>query len=103
RERDPTYGGDSELKVLDFDEADQLAAPQEPTGKPQTRGELRIPGGDIARELSLLPEVARVALFGSVVEPTIFSPDEARQCTDVDLAVWLTDLSRLSALRSARG
>jgi hypothetical protein len=100
RERDPTYGGDSEFEVLRFDEPDELAAPQEAPGKGPDREELRIAGVYVARDLSLLPEVVRVVLFGSAVD---FSSDKAKQRIGVDLAVWLTDLGRLKALQNARG
>lgn len=94
-ETDPTYGGDSEFNFFPYETRDDLSASLEPAGR--SREELRIAGTYVAREFSLLPEVVRVVLFGSVAEPGV------NQCRDVDLAVWLTDLSRLKALQNARG
>lgn len=66
-----------------------------------------------ARELSTLPQVKRVVLFGSVANPLdediprfkrfrrwrIALPHE---CKDVDLAVWLDDFSELRAVQKAK-
>jgi len=67
----------------------------------------------LGEELALLPEVVRVALFGSVAQPlkkeiprfTKFRRNRIavwHECNDVDLAVWTTDLSRLKDLQRAR-
>ena len=47
----------------------------------------------MAREFSLLPEVACVGLFGSAAERAGLGesgPAIEGECRDVDLAVWLT-------------
>jgi hypothetical protein len=75
---------------------------------------LRAAAEYVARELALLPEVVRVAVFGSATQPlkkeiprfTKFRRDRVsvwRECNDVDLAVWTTDLSLLKDLQKARG
>ena len=68
----------------------------------------------VARELALLPEVVRVAVFGSVARPlkkeiprfTKFRRNRVpmwHECNDVDLAVWTTGLSHLKNMQRARG
>ena len=68
----------------------------------------------VAREFALLPEVVRVSVFGSVAEPLRkeiprfhkFRRNRVpvwHECNDVDLAVWMTDLTGLKALQRARG
>lgn len=67
----------------------------------------------VARELSALPQVRRVVLFGSVANPLreeiprfkrfrrwrVALPHE---CANVDLAVWLDDFSELRAVQKAK-
>lgn len=103
RARDTTHSGDHEISAVDIDEPDDSAPWLEGGEKRYSREELRLAGTYVARELSLLPEVVRVVLFGLVVKSTVFSSDETKRCKDVDLAVWLTDLSRLKALQNAKG
>jgi len=68
----------------------------------------------VARELAQFPWVAKVALFGSVAtqlkkEVPRFSKFRRNrvaiwhECNDVDLAVWVTDLSHLKEMQRARG
>ena len=76
--------------------------------------DLRTAAEYVAREFAGLPEVARVGLFGSVAEPlrkeiprfSKFRRNRVpvwHECADVDLAVWMTDLSNLKAMQKARG
>jgi hypothetical protein len=66
----------------------------------------------VAAEMALLPEVEKVVLFGSVAAPLRKEVPRFRrlrraheqiwhECSDVDLAVWLSDLTRLKALKKA--
>jgi hypothetical protein len=75
---------------------------------------LRAAAEYVARELALLPEVERVAVFGSVTQslkkeiPRFAKFRRNRipvwhECNDVDLAVWTTDLTRLKNMQRARG
>lgn len=75
---------------------------------------LRAAAEYVARDLALLPEVVRVAVFGSATQPlkkeiprfTKFRRHRVsvwHECNDVDLAVWTTDLSLLKDLQKARG
>jgi hypothetical protein len=68
----------------------------------------------VAEALAAFPEVARVALFGSVSRPLVKEIPRFRayrragievfhECKDVDLAVWVSDLGCLRALGKARG
>ena len=65
-----------------------------------------------AAEMAKLPEVEKVVLFGSVAAPPRKEVPRFRrlrrarveiwhECNDVDLAVWLGDLTRLKALKKA--
>lgn len=76
--------------------------------------DLRAAAEYVAKELALIPEVVRVALFGSVAESlkkeipcfTKFRRNRVRvwhECNDVDLAVWTTDLTGLKNFQRARG
>src|SRR5262245_30909980 len=67
----------------------------------------------VARALSTFEEVQRVVLFGSVALPLEKEVPRFRrfrragiavwhECSDVDLAVWVTRLDSLAALRKAR-
>ncbi len=64
----------------------------------------------VAQELSRLPQVKRIVLFGSVANPLVEEVPRFRrfrrwriplphECNDVDLAVWLTDLSGLREIQ----
>jgi hypothetical protein len=68
----------------------------------------------IAVALSELPEVQKVAAFGAVSQPLETEVPRFRkfrrhgikilhECGDLDLAVWLNDLSRLQAVKKAMG
>ncbi|QDU36013.1 hypothetical protein Mal4_02960 [Maioricimonas rarisocia] len=74
---------------------------------------LRKAGERTARELSEFPEVEKIALFGSVSRPLekeIPRFSEYRragiavyhECKDVDLAVWVRDLSRVREMGKSR-
>lgn len=67
----------------------------------------------VTRELSTLPQVKRVVLFGSVANPLAEEIPRFRrfrrqrialphECNDVDLAVWLGDFSELRAVQKAK-
>lgn len=67
----------------------------------------------VAEELAQLPAVHRIVLFGSVAMPLKKEVPRFREyrragievwheCGDVDLAVWVSDLSKLRALQRAR-
>ncbi len=68
----------------------------------------------VAAAFAQLPVVERVALFGSVAQPLRKEVPRFkkfrragvavwRECKDVDVAVWLGDVSHLKALQKARG
>lgn len=68
----------------------------------------------VAVEFAKIPEVQRVALFGSVAAPLFEEIPRFRryrihrvailhECKDVDIAVWVDDLSCLKTLQRARG
>jgi hypothetical protein len=78
------------------------------------RASLRRAAELVAVELAAFPFVTRILLFGSVAEPAKMETPrwrrlraEVRQVShdpkDVDLAVWVTDLSQLHLLRRAAG
>lgn len=75
---------------------------------------LRIAAEHVVAELAKIQEVRRVVLFGSVAAPLFEEIPRFRQyrihrvtilheCKDVDIAVWIDDLSCLKALQKARG
>src|SRR5205807_3125405 len=83
-------------------------------GMQRRQGNFRMAAQYVAREFALLPEVVKVALFGSVVERlkkeiprfSKFRRNRVRvwhESNDVDLAVWLTGLGHLKNLQRARG
>jgi hypothetical protein len=66
----------------------------------------------IAIEMSTLPEVRKVAAFGAVSQPLEMEVPRFRdfrryrievlhECADLDLAVWMSDLSQLRQLKNA--
>jgi|WetSurMetagenome_2_1015567.scaffolds.fasta_scaffold10413_2 hypothetical protein len=75
--------------------------------------QFRMAAEAVAQAMGLLPEVQKVALFGSVARPLetevprfhkfrrerVAIPHE---CKDVDLAVWVSDVGCLRALQKAR-
>jgi hypothetical protein len=76
--------------------------------------DFRVAADAVAAALVSFPEVERIALFGSVARPLLrevprFQPyrrlgiEVLHECSDVDLAVWLTRLDRLRDLGRARG
>ena len=76
--------------------------------------EFRAAADYVAAALARLPTVDRVALFGSVALPLRKEVPRFKrfhrarvavwhECKDVDLAVWLTDVSNLKMLQRARG
>ncbi|MCC9609383.1 hypothetical protein LOC68_05485 [Blastopirellula sp. JC732] len=79
----------------------------------QRQQKFRIAAEWVARSLQPFPEVEKVALFGSVAVPlwkeiprfTAFRRAKIEvyhECKDVDLAVWIRDLSRLHELQRAK-
>jgi len=78
------------------------------------QAQFRLAADAVATELAASPEVAAIALIGSVARPlwrerSPFSPfrqqhiDILHHCKDVDLAVWLDHLDGLHTLNRARG
>jgi hypothetical protein len=76
--------------------------------------DFRVAADAVAAALASFPEVEKIALFGSVARPLVrevprFQPfrrlgiDVLHECSDVDLAVWLTCVERLRDLGRARG
>ena len=76
--------------------------------------EFRAAADYLAAAFAGLPAVERVALFGSVARPLRKEVPRFKrfrragvavwkECKDVDLAVWLTDVSDLKTLQKARG
>jgi hypothetical protein len=74
----------------------------------------RIAAECVAAALSRIPAVQKVALIGSVAAPPVKVPPFSRrlrrlgikitrECGDIDLAVWVSDLTALPALQKARG
>jgi hypothetical protein len=77
------------------------------------QAQFRLAADVVAAALAEVPEVAAVALIGSVARPLWrevprFTPFRTQgipvwhECKDVDLAVWLDRLDRLKALQRAR-
>ncbi|MEN6304395.1 MAG: hypothetical protein ABFD96_16800 [Armatimonadia bacterium] len=66
----------------------------------------------VARAMAQIGAVERILLFGSVAAPPVMQPPYARRlrrfgevtrpCDDLDLAVWVSDLTCLKALQRAR-
>jgi len=92
-------------------------APQEIAGEDQSmrlrQRQFRMAAEAVAEALGLLPEVEKVALFGSVARPLEKEVPRFRkfrrariaishECKDVDLAVWVSGAGRLKALQKAR-
>jgi hypothetical protein len=79
----------------------------------QRRQDFRLAADYVAEALAEFEVVEKIVLFGSVVPPLEWevprfskfrraSQPLYHECKDVDLAVWLTDLGDLDALRKAR-
>jgi|SRR5262245_34934207 len=75
--------------------------------------DFRVAADAVAAALASFPEVQKIALFGSVARPLVrevprFQPyrqlgiEVLHECSDVDLAVWLTSVDRLRDLGRAR-
>jgi hypothetical protein len=75
--------------------------------------DFRVAADAAAAALASFPEVQKIALFGSVARPLVrevprFQPyrrlgiEVLHECSDVDLAVWLTSVDRLRELGRAR-
>jgi len=111
---------DEELDVVfvDDDESrDQPRSRKEIASENQAmlrrRDDFRTAAVWVARELSKLPAVTKVALFGSVAAPLEKEVPRFREfrragiaiwheCHDVDLAVWVSDVSDLKRVQKAR-
>ena len=77
------------------------------------QGQFRIAAKHVADYLSGIPEVQKVVLFGSVAGPLEKEVPRFRkfrragvaishECQDIDMAVWVSDLSCLKAIQKAR-
>ncbi|MHC4520900.1 MAG: hypothetical protein ACYTAS_20100 [Planctomycetota bacterium] len=75
--------------------------------------QFRIAAKCVADQLSSIPEVQKGVLFGSVARPLEKEVPRFRkfreagvairhECRDIDMAVWVSDLSRLKAIQKAR-
>ena len=75
--------------------------------------QFRLAAEAVAKAMSLLPEVQKVALFGSVARPLETEVPRFRkfrrervaiphECKDVDLAVWVSGVGCMKALQKAR-
>jgi len=75
--------------------------------------DFRVAADAVVAALARFPEVQKIALFGSVARPLVrevprFQPyrrlgiEVLHECSDVDLAVWLTSVDRLRELGRAR-
>jgi hypothetical protein len=108
-EMDPEFS-DDEFDRFEHPEDDEI---EEQEGYLLRRQRLfRWAAQAIAVALSELPEVAKVAAFGAVSQPLETEVPRFRkfrrhgieilhECADLDLAVWLNDLSRLQAVKKA--
>ena len=97
----------------DFEPAPQeIASEDQPMRRRQRQ--FRVAAEAVAGAMSLLPEVERVALFGSAARPLEQEVPRFRkfrrarinilyECKDVDLSVWVNGVGRLKALQKARG
>jgi len=97
----------------DFEPAPQEIASEDRSMRRRQR-QFRMAAEAVAEAMSLLPEVEKVALFGSVARllekevPRFRRFRRSRiaishECKDVDLAVWVSGVGRLKALQKARG
>jgi hypothetical protein len=79
----------------------------------QRQEQFRMAAKYVADTLSNIPEVQKVVLFGSVSKPLEKEVPRFRrfrragiaiqhECQDVDIAVWVSDLSHLKAIQKAR-
>ncbi len=75
--------------------------------------QFRIAARHVAGGFSNIPEVQKIILFGSVARPLEKEVPRFRklrragvaishECQDIDMAVWVSDLSRLKAIQKAR-
>ena len=96
----------------DFEPAPQEIASEDQSMR-RRRRQFRVAAEAVAEAMSLLPEVEKVALFGSVARPLEKEVPRFRrfrrarieifhECKDVDLAVWVSGMGRLKALQKAR-
>lgn len=75
--------------------------------------QFRIAAKHVTGHLSSIPEVQKIVLFGSVARPLGKEVPRfhkfrragvaiSHECQDIDMAVWVSDLSRLKAIQKAR-
>jgi len=75
--------------------------------------QFRIAAKHVASRLSIIPEVQKVVLFGSVATPLEKEVPRfhkfrragvaiSHECQDIDMAIWVSDLSRLKVIQKAR-
>jgi predicted nucleotidyltransferase len=105
-------GLDVEDSWDDFEPAPQEIESEDQSMRRRQR-QFRMAAEAVAKAMSLLPEVEKVALFGSVARPLEKEVPRFRrfrrarielfhECKDVDLAVWVSGVGRLKALQKAR-
>ena len=105
-------------EVLDEDlwddfELSQSEIDSEEESMQRRQQQFRLAAEAVAKAMSLLPEVPKVALFGSVAKPLETEVPRFRkfrrervaiphECKDVDLAVWVSGVGCMKALQKAR-
>ncbi len=104
---------EEELALEDSREPTRREIAEEDEGLLRRQAEFRLAADAVARAFATFPEVASVALFGSVAVPLWREVPRFRQyrrarialwheCKDVDLAVWIDRLDTLRELGRAR-
>jgi hypothetical protein len=121
--KNPSHTRDDEIDRLFAENEDELAqeGSREPTFKEiveqdeyllRQQAEFRLAADAVACALAKFPEVAAIALFGSVASPLKREVPRFREyrqagielwheCKDVDLAVWIDRIDNLEALGKA--
>jgi hypothetical protein len=105
-------GPDAEDSWDDFGPAHQEIEGEDRSMRLRQR-QFRMAAEAVAEAMGLLPEVEKVALFGSVARPLEKEVPRfrrfrrarieiAHECKDVDLAVWVSSLGCLKALQKVR-
>ena len=116
---DEKPGAEDDMPGLNAEDSwdDFEPAPQEIASEDQfmrrCHRQFRMAAEAVAEAMGLLPEVEKVALFGSVARPLEKGVPRFRkfrrarieifhECKDVDLAVWVSGVGRLKALQKSR-
>lgn len=103
----------SEEEVDDFGRPTARAIAEESFRMIERQKKFHLAARNVTKELAELPSVQKVVLFGSVAMPLKREVPRFRnfkragisiwhECSDVDLAVWVTDLSNLKELQRCR-